>query len=471
MNAPRCALASCLLGLFCITAEVTQEPTVNVDVECKGDDLFINGEYQKRCGVTYTACVEACRSTPGCEVAVFNYPSSDLGDNPVWKDGCCWLKSACTTPRPMLGKITTHLAPTATATIPKFKPAHPKHQYGPVQLSELFFAGATLLRCETEWEDTSPAGEGAAQLHDKNVNTKWVDFSVSPIICEFAAGSDVTRYTVSTANDAVERDPTQWALSHSLDGETWSLVHEVTDVLPLERNLPVAVEVPAPFHARFVKIELKTLRGEPGAAIPVADLPVGADVFHGISCEGNDLVYGGTVQRACDISEYLCQMVCSRVLHCSLYTFEEETRCCALKTACTDRRALFGRKAVIVRHAVSNAHYEASASQFGQRDPLAQLKDKLSKLAFKGETGTNTDAYSLPELLDTLAEKYGEDEVAALAQEWLEAQAEEESKEEATAGTSQEGDDTSLPFFATPRPRPARNAATLEKELQPQPQR
>ena len=78
----------------------------------------------------------------------------------------------------------------------------------------------------------------------------------------------------------------------------------------------------------------------------------------------------GTVQRACDISEYLCQMVCSRVLHCSLYTFEEETRCCALKTACTDRRALFGRKAVIVRHAVSNAHYEASASQFGQRDPL-----------------------------------------------------------------------------------------------------
>ena len=142
----------------------------------------------------------------------------------------------------MLGKITTHLAPTATATIPKFKPAHPKHQYGPVQLSELFFAGATLLRCETEWEDTSPAGEGAAQLHDKNVNTKWVDFSVSPIICEFAAGSDVTRYTVSTANDAVERDPTQWALSHSLDGETWSLVHEVTDVLPLERNLPVAVE-------------------------------------------------------------------------------------------------------------------------------------------------------------------------------------------------------------------------------------
>eukprot|EP00756_Hemistasia_phaeocysticola_P043296 Hpha_TRINITY_DN17020_c2_g3::TRINITY_DN17020_c2_g3_i6::g.165939::m.165939 len=74
---------------------------VTVDAECQGDDLFVNGRYQKACDVTEEECEARCSAAAGCAVWVYNYRD---GPNPQWNDRCCWLKSSCGRPRAMKGK-------------------------------------------------------------------------------------------------------------------------------------------------------------------------------------------------------------------------------------------------------------------------------------------------------------------------------------------------------------------------------
>ncbi|MBN1411118.1 MAG: carbohydrate-binding protein [Spirochaetales bacterium] len=67
----------------------------------------------------------------------------------------------------------------------------------------------------------SPANEEIDKLIDNNVNTKYLTFNASGWVQYAGVSAVVTSYTITSANDAAERDPYSWTLSGSNDGAAW----------------------------------------------------------------------------------------------------------------------------------------------------------------------------------------------------------------------------------------------------------
>ncbi|WP_367135872.1 GH92 family glycosyl hydrolase [Saccharothrix sp. HUAS TT1] len=73
--------------------------------------------------------------------------------------------------------------------------------------------------------ENSAAGEVAGNLVDANGSSKWLTFtSTGWARFTFAEPVAVQRYAMTSANDAPERDPRDWALRGSNDGTTWTPV-------------------------------------------------------------------------------------------------------------------------------------------------------------------------------------------------------------------------------------------------------
>ncbi|MBN1410874.1 MAG: discoidin domain-containing protein, partial [Spirochaetales bacterium] len=69
----------------------------------------------------------------------------------------------------------------------------------------------------------SPSGEDIAKLIDNNDQTKYLTFHASGWVqFQQSSTSIITRYAMTSANDAPERDPYTWTLQGSNNGSTWS---------------------------------------------------------------------------------------------------------------------------------------------------------------------------------------------------------------------------------------------------------
>lgn len=82
----------------------------------------------------------------------------------------------------------------------------------------------------------SPAGEGAANAFDGNVNTKYLNFDKknAGVTVKLSQGRVVQKFTITTANDFSGRDPTSYKLYGSNDGVNWTLIKQ--DSLSLSEN-------------------------------------------------------------------------------------------------------------------------------------------------------------------------------------------------------------------------------------------
>ena len=71
--------------------------------------------------------------------------------------------------------------------------------------------------------ENTAGGEVRAKLIDSDVLTKWLVFAPTAFI-EFTLAQPVAvqRYALSSANDEPARDPRDWTLSGSTDGQTWN---------------------------------------------------------------------------------------------------------------------------------------------------------------------------------------------------------------------------------------------------------
>jgi predicted alpha-1,2-mannosidase len=89
---------------------------------------------------------------------------------------------------------------------------------------------------EVQASGENPPNEVAANVFDGNVNTKWLVFQptgwVQGRLDEPVA---VVHYALTSANDAPERDPRDWMLEGSQDGQTWITLDRQTDQLFDER--------------------------------------------------------------------------------------------------------------------------------------------------------------------------------------------------------------------------------------------
>lgn len=75
---------------------------------------------------------------------------------------------------------------------------------------------------------SSPGGEEPVRALDSQVSTKWLAFDPAGTFyeMEFLDGlpRHVDRYTITSANDAIERDPYSWTLSGSNDGVNYTVI-------------------------------------------------------------------------------------------------------------------------------------------------------------------------------------------------------------------------------------------------------
>jgi hypothetical protein len=76
--------------------------------------------------------------------------------------------------------------------------------------------------------NNSPSNEGASNAFDNNPNTKYLNFDKqnAGVTVQLNVGRVVTGFKLTTANDAVERDPSSYKLYGSNDGSTWTLIQQ-----------------------------------------------------------------------------------------------------------------------------------------------------------------------------------------------------------------------------------------------------
>jgi hypothetical protein len=144
---------------------------------------------------------------------------------------------------------------TATATVTIFQPGpYRYYRFVPVtlrtpsenmvQISEFQMlmdgvrvAGATA----SNPGGNTPGSEGPAQANDNNVDTKWLDFNIKPLVLDFGTTTDVNGYRWATANDSDGRDPVSWRVEGSHDNTNWKILDTKTaQTVPTARKTYLA---------------------------------------------------------------------------------------------------------------------------------------------------------------------------------------------------------------------------------------
>ncbi len=119
--------------------------------------------------------------------------------------------------------------------------------------------------------------EGTAKVFDNNSATKWLDFSPTSswIQYQYAAGkiSVVTEYTLTSANDAQERDPTNWNLLGSNNGgSSWVTLDTRTGELFTARFQKRSFSFTNSTGYNIYRLEITQLRGPAPNSVQLAEI-------------------------------------------------------------------------------------------------------------------------------------------------------------------------------------------------------
>lgn len=110
----------------------------------------------------------------------------------------------------------------------------------------------------------NPPGEVKGNLIDGSAATKWLMFARAGWVeLELSAPAAVVRYALTSANDELTRDPKDWTLSGSDDGETWTRLDERTGQEFPQRGHTTTLEVNNTTAYRHYRLEIATNNGAP----------------------------------------------------------------------------------------------------------------------------------------------------------------------------------------------------------------
>ena len=110
--------------------------------------------------------------------------------------------------------------------------------------------------------------EIAVNAFDNSLSTKWLDFAnaypatrSSWIQYQYANGLQrvVTNYTITSANDAPERDPANWTLLGSNDGNTWVTLDIRTGQVFSSRFQKLAFSIVAPAAYNYYRLRIDSV--------------------------------------------------------------------------------------------------------------------------------------------------------------------------------------------------------------------
>lgn len=121
----------------------------------------------------------------------------------------------------------------------------------------LVVSDATVIAVQQNWQSSYPAAEAPANCIDANSLTKYLNFGKTGsgfIVTPLVGPTILDTFQVTTANDAVERDPVVWMVYGTNDeivtpdngdglSENWTLICGGTMALPEERFTPGPVYI------------------------------------------------------------------------------------------------------------------------------------------------------------------------------------------------------------------------------------
>ena len=101
----------------------------------------------------------------------------------------------------------------------------------------------------------NPVGEEPPRADDANPATKWLDYNRGDLVYDFGVPVEIDAYSITTANDAPERDPVRWTLQASIDGISWEVLDDQTGAdhpTPMARlasTAPIPIVIPSAITA------------------------------------------------------------------------------------------------------------------------------------------------------------------------------------------------------------------------------
>ncbi|UIR56029.1 discoidin domain-containing protein [Sphingobacterium sp. SRCM116780] len=111
------------------------------------------------------------------------------------------------------------------------------------------------------------AGEGSPKVVDDDYATK---FLINPFYNDlflqltFPGGIAVTSYVLASANDAPGRDPKDWDLVGSNDGENWTTLDSRTGYTFPDRDYKIRFDLSNTAKYKFYKLNIKAIAGGSG---------------------------------------------------------------------------------------------------------------------------------------------------------------------------------------------------------------
>jgi hypothetical protein len=134
--------------------------------------------------------------------------------------------------------------------------------------------------------NNSPSNEGAANAFDGNVNTKYLNFDKqnAGVTVRLSQGRVVQKFTITTANDAAERDPASYKLYGSNDGVNWVLLSEGPLSLS-DGRFAVSGEIAVANTNAYVYyfIKFPSIKNDSGNSVQIAEVTYYYDLNDGVT--------------------------------------------------------------------------------------------------------------------------------------------------------------------------------------------
>ena len=143
--------------------------------------------------------------------------------------------------------------------------------------------------------NNSPYNETAVNAFDGNPSTKYLNFDKqnAGVTVKLSQGRVVQKFTITTANDAVERDPSSYKLYGSNDGVNWTLIKEGPLSLS-DSRFTVSGEITVDNTTAYVYyfIKFPSIKNNSGNSVQIAEVTYYYDLNDGVT--STDTGSGGT---------------------------------------------------------------------------------------------------------------------------------------------------------------------------------
>ena len=129
---------------------------------------------------------------------------------------------------PTVTQVNTYATNGSTTPLAAGQTAAPAGPPPPVRTAIYTNSSNVYVTRAIPTSNNSPSNEGPSNAFDNNPYTKYLNFDKqnAGVTIQLNAGRVVTSFKLTTANDAVERDPTSYKLYGSNDGSTWTLIQQ-----------------------------------------------------------------------------------------------------------------------------------------------------------------------------------------------------------------------------------------------------